>query len=229
MKNKKIFIKQFIIWLFVFQPYNFTHAAYPTNDNLIEFSLALSNSDTHFNFYSNTYKTNLKTWGITWHESFNDYFHAGLELGSTEMSQTDNNITSAQYTSGEYAGLLLRFVPIHTAAFGITFNLNYRHNRTEGESTDQLTEFTWNETLLEGQVHFQPIKYIRIFWAADYQLLSGEQRDTGTITNITSFKESEEHGYRYGINFITNRTGTIGIEQFTGFSSGTRLYFSRKF
>jgi hypothetical protein len=80
-----------------------------------------------------------------------------------------------------------------------------------------------------GQVHFQPIKNIRLFLAADYQILNGEQRDSGSITNITPFEGSEQQGYRYGINFITNRTGTVGIGRFTGFSSGTRLYFSRKF
>jgi hypothetical protein len=64
MKNKKIPVKHIILWLFIFHPYNFAHAAHSTNDNLLEFSQVLSNNDVHFNFSSNAYKTSFKKWGI---------------------------------------------------------------------------------------------------------------------------------------------------------------------
>ena len=222
-------VKIFILCTFLLFPLSTINAAQTINNNLLEFSLALSKSETYFNFYSTTYKTSSKKWGINWYESFSDYFHAGLELGNIEMNQVDNPLPSSQYTSGEYAGLLLRFLPITTPTFALTFNLNYRYNRAQGESTNQLTEFTWDETLLLSQVNFRPIENFILFLAADYQVLSGEQRVSGNVTKVTSFKENEHYGYRFGLNFITNRTGTVGVEWFSGFNSGTKLYFSRKF
>lgn len=210
-------------------PLSTVNAARVINNNLLEFSLALSKSDTYLKFFSTPYKTSFRKWGINWYESFSDYFHAGLELGDIEMNMIDNPLPSSQYTSGEYAGILLRFLPISTPTFSLTFNLNYRYNQTQGESSNQLTEFTWDETVLLSQVNFLPIDNIRLFLGADYQVVSGEQHDSGSVTKITSFKENEQYGYHFGLDFITNRTGTVGVEWFSGFNSGTKLYFSRKF
>ncbi|MCW9032528.1 MAG: hypothetical protein OQK58_13630 [Gammaproteobacteria bacterium] len=208
-------------------PATFSHAN--QLQNFLEFSLAAQNQTSTLAFTTNTYKTKINQLGINWYEPFTQYFHGGLELGYIEMSQADNTLSSARFTSGEYAGLLLRFIPLESEALSLRLNLNYRHSRTIGKNTDQDTQFAWNEALFISELEYRPVHNIGLILAVEYQALNGEQRDSGTISKITEFTESEQQSYRFGVHFTSNRTGVIGIEGFTGFKTGTRLYFLRKF
>jgi len=145
------------------------------------------------------------------------------------MTQIANSLASAQFTAGQYAGLLLRFLPINNRAFSLTLNLNYRYNRTQGSSTDQETQFAWNETLLSSEIQFKPTTHIGLFLAAEYQVLNGEQRDSGNTSQITSFSSAKHQGERFGINFKLKNNGIVRLERLTGFRNGTRIYFMRKF
>jgi hypothetical protein len=196
---------------------------------LLEFSLSVSNQNTYFKYTSNNNKVKTSQLGINWYEPFSPYFHAGFELGYTEMTQIENNLASAQFTEGQYAGLLLRLLPIDNHFFSLTLNLNYRYNRTQGNSTNQETQFAWSESLLSSEVLFKPINHIDLFLAAEYQILNGEQRDSGNINQVTSFNSSKHQGYRFGINFKLKNNGVIQLERLTGFRHGTRIYFIRKF
>ena len=69
-------------------------------NNFIEFTLSTQNQSANLKFSANTYKTKTNQLGINWYEPFTQYFHAGLELGYLEMSQIDNVLASAQFTSG---------------------------------------------------------------------------------------------------------------------------------
>lgn len=227
--NLKNNIKYIILWLFILLPFNMTNAAHIENNNSLNFSLSVANLKTHFNFSANNYETKTDLLGINWYETFSPYFNAGFEVGYLNMSQRKNILPSAQFTTGQYAGLLLQLVPLNRPLFSLTLNLNYRYNRTEGSSTNQATQFAWNETLLFTDFHFYPVDRIFLTLAAEQLVFNGEQKDSGTITKITPFKESQRHGYRIGLNFIDNRSGTVGIEWMTGFRTGSRLYFSRKF
>ena len=113
--------------------------------------------------------------------------------------------------------------------FSLTLNANYRYNITQGTSTNQETRFAWNETLISSILRFQPTSLFGLTATAEYQLIDGSQRDSGTITQIRAFNTSKHQGYRLGMDITTNHTGVVGIEWFTGFRSGTRLYFTRKF
>lgn len=216
-----------LIFLFTLLPTTMINAA--QINNFLEFTLSTQNQSANLKFSSSTYKTKTNQLGINWYEPFTQYFHGGLELGYLEMSQIDNVRTSAQFTSGEYVGLLLRFVPLETDTLSLTLNTNYRYSRTAGNSANQETQFAWNEALFSTELQYQPVDNIGLLFAAEYQVLNGEQRDSGADTKITEFTESERQNYRFGVNFTSNRTGVVGIEWLTGFKSGTRLYFLRKF
>lgn len=225
-KNK---IQGFIASIFIFLPLTLVNAARITNDNALEFSLSASSQKTHFNFSSNTNEIRSDQFGINWYEAFSNNFHAGLELGYIEMSQLNNIITSAQFTSGEYAGLLLHFLPIKSPFFTLTLNLNYRYSLTEGKSTNQETRFVWNNTLLFSELQFQTTQHIGLILAVEYQFLDGEQRDSGNISQITLFKASKQQGYRFGINFHPDHSAIIRLEWLKGFRQGVQIYFTRKF
>ena len=229
MNHKIIKAITLILCLFAFILNSSVHASQIINPNLLEFSLSLQNQTTDLKYSSNTYKTQTDYLGINWYEPFSQYFHGGLELGSIEMTQINNPLSTAKFTSGEYIGLLLRFIPIETDSLSLMLNLNYRYSRTLGENTNQQTQFAWNEALFVSELQYYPLRNLGLIFAAEYQVLDGEQRDFGTIPQITTFHESEQQNYRFGINFTSNNSGVVGLEWFTGFKTGSRLYFLRKF
>jgi opacity protein-like surface antigen len=221
-------IQNYIAGIFIFLPLILVNSAHATNDEL-EFSLSASNQNTYFNFSSNTNEVRSDQLGVSWYENFSPYFLAGLELGYIEMSQINNAITSAQFTSGEYIGLLFRFLPVESPFFTLTLNLNYRYTQTKGKSTNQVTQFSWDNTLLFSELQFQPTKHIGLILAAEYRFLDGVQRDSGNITQITQFEGTEQHGYRLGINFKLNRSQTVRLEWLDGYRQGVQVNFAHKY
>ena len=229
MNYKTIKIQFFILYLSIILPITLVNASQISKNKILEFSLDIQNTSTYFKFPSYTYKTKSEQLGISWYEPFTEYFHGGLELGYINMTQIDNSLTSAKFTSGQYAGLLLRFIPINAELFSLTLNANYRYNDTQGTSSNQESRLIWNETLLSTELKFHPTSLIGLTFAAEYHLIDGSQQDSGAINQIIAFNAENPHGTRFGLNFTTNRTGVVGFEWFTGFRSGSRLYFTRKF
>ena len=226
MQHKKY--KNFILALFIFLPIIYPNTLQAVDSRLVEFSLYSVDQNTHFNFSSNNYETKYQQLGLTWYESFSSYFHAGLELGYINVTQTENALTSAQYTSGEYAGLLFRFLPIEKDFVSLLVNLNYRYHQTKGSSTNQETEFIWSETALSSELQFHMTENTSVFFAAEYQILDGRQHDSGNINQTNSFNNLNQQGYRAGINFAVRRNEHIQIEWQTGFRNGVQFHFTRK-
>lgn len=223
-------IYSFILSILLFLPSPFIAAAQINNPSLLEFTLSAQNLAADLKFSTNsTYRTKTNQLGINWYEPFTHYFHGGLEVGYLEMTQADNPLASAQYTSGEYAGLLLRFIPLVTDKLSLSLNLNYRYSQTRGSSTDQETQFAWNSAMFNTELEYQLTNQVGVLVAAEFQSLNGEQRDSGIVSKITEFTESRQQSTRFGVNFFSSRTGVIRIEKITGFRNGTRLYFVRKF
>lgn len=229
MINHRNKVQRIILFLFIYLSYTYANAAQIINNNLIEFSLSVQNEETHFKFPLNKYNVKFDQVGISWYEPFSTYFHGGLELGYIDMSQIENPLTSAQFSSGQYAGLLLRFIPVNNSYLSLMLNLNYRYNKTEGKSATQNTEFAWHQTVFSSEIQFHVSNQISLLLAAEYQHLNGEQRDSGSITQLTPFSEAEQLGYRIGLNFMPYRTGIIGIQWSSGFRDGAQVYFKRRF
>ena len=226
MQYKKY--KQFISWLFIFLPLSYSNTIQAVDSRLVEFSLYSVDQNTHFDFSSNNYETKYQQLGLNWYESFSSYFHAGLELGYINVTQTENTLTSAQYTSGQYAGLLLRFLPIEQDFISLIVNLNYRYHQTMGSSTNQETEFVWSEATLSSELQFHITENSSVFVAAEYQILDGVQHDSGNINQTLSFNNLNQQGYRAGVDFALSRNEHIQIEWQTGFRNGVQIYFTRK-
>ena len=215
MSFKKNNVQYIFLCLLFFLPLKFINAAQLFNNNLIEFSLSVQSQTTQFDFPAKAYQVKSDQVGISWYESFNKYFQAGLEVCFIDMSQIDNPLASAQFSSGQYFGILLRFLPLDYPLASLTLNLNYRYNNTEAKSSNQNSEFAWHETLFFSEVELRPFDKISLILAAEYQ--------------ITRFSASEHQGYRFGINFKPYPSADIRIEWLTGYRNGGRIYFKRRF
>lgn len=222
--------QNFILYALLFFSLSYSNLAQGIETQLIEYSLSISNENTEFKYdVANIYETKTQQLGINWYESFSPYFHAGLELGNIEMTQLENPLSSAKLTTGQYAGLLLRFTPFKASYLSLMLNLNYRYNRTKGENTDQQTQFHWGQTLVSTELKLFAIDDIELFAAAEYQNTQGTQQNIGITNQTTAFQASNQQGSRFGINFKTNHNGILGVEWLNGFRKGVQLHFRRKF
>jgi len=222
--------KYLIISLLLALPFSTTKASLNNAGRLSEYSLSISNMITYFNFQSGaTNKIKMSQVGINWYESFSPYFHAGLEFGYTEMSQVNNSVASAQFTSGQYAGLLFRFSPISNSFMSFNLNLNYRYNNVKGRSLNQESWFKWSESSLSGELHFLRKAKISLFLASEYWILSGNENDTGNINQNRTFIGAKSQNFRIGTIIKVNPNGEIRVEYASGLVNGIKIHFARTF
>lgn len=226
----RIFSNQLVSFCIIFFLFiKFTYAGQLINTNLIEFSLSLQNQTTLFNFTNKNHQVEIDQLGVNWYEPFSETFQGGLEFGYLDVTQRDSSLTSAEFSSGEYYGILLRFLPINTSFATLRLNLNYRYNKTESINTAQNLEFMWGETLISSELEFHPFDKLGLLLAAEYQNLSGEQHDFGNVLQIVDFTTSKNAGYRLGIHFKPDPTANIGLQWITGYKEGVRIHFMRRF
>ena len=218
-----------ILCLLFFTPVKFINAAQQTNSELVEFSLSIQNLTTDFKFPTRSYQVKMDQAGIRWYESLGEYFHAGLEVGYVDMSQIDNPLVSAQFSSGQFAGIRLRFLPYNQAHISVSLNLNYRYSKTKADGLSQESEFAWHETLFSTEMELKPSNKVSLIVSAEYQDLAGEQRDSGNVSELTQFSNSKQQGYQVALNYKPYVNADIGIESFSGYRRGGGVYFRRKF
>lgn len=229
MSLRKHTVITLVFSLLFFTPLKIINAAQINKNNLVEFSLSIQNLNTDFKFPTTSYEVEIDQLGISWYESFNKYFHAGLEFGYIDVSQINNPLVSAQFSSGQFAGVLLRLIPIDQIYISLNLNLNYRYTRTEANNLNQSSEFVWHNTLFSTELELRPFNRVSLIATAEYQDLSGEQRDSGIISQITPFTDSRQYGSQFAINFKPYTSADIGVKWFTGHKRGGGLYFRRRF
>ena len=222
-------LQRLILCLLFFTPLKFISAAQLTNNDLVEFSLSIQNLTTDFKFPARNYQVEMDLLGISWYEYFNQYFHAGLEIGYIDMSQVENPLVSAQFSSGQFTGIRLRFLPIDQTYISLRLNLNYRYTKTEADGLSQNTEFAWHEKLFSTELELRPFNQVSLIVVAEYQDLSGEQRDSGDISQITQFNGFRQQSYQLVLNYEPYANADIGVEWLTGHRRGGGLYFRKRF
>lgn len=222
------FIHLFVILAISISPQ--VNAAIPDySDNLREFSLTAEHRDSQFIFPTNSLKTGFDSLWINWYEAFTTYFDAGIEIGNFEMTQASNSLASARFTKGQFAGLLLRFTPYQSNHFDLTLHINYRYNQSTGTSLTQSSQFAWHQSLVSAEIALPLSDVFRVFAAIEVPQISGEQRDSGPVTKITSFSQEKAPNYRLGLDFRSNRHNIIRLNWITGVIEGASINFVYKF
>lgn len=219
-------ILYFVIFLFSTNVYASKRLV---SNKLLEFSLIIENKRTQFNFSGSNQKAHFNILGVNWYESFSPAFQGGLEIGYFEMTQINNNLPSARFTFGEYVGVNLRYFLVDNDTLSLNLNLNYRYSSSTKKLLDQQTNFVWHKGGLLAEIQLHISDKSSILLASEYQLIDGEQRDSGNITQINEFKENQRLGYRLGLNFTPSKNGYISLELLAGISNGGRINFTRKF
>ena len=226
--TKKFILKLFIL-LFLFTAQTAVNAKRKVNDNAVEFALIIDSYSSALKYPTNTVETSTELLGINWYEPISQYLHAGLEVGYINMTLKGGQLPSAKYSSGQYAGALFRLIPYSSEYVSFKFNMNYRMNRTEANDTTQQTEFEWQESLLSAQIVFRPITKLGISVSSFYHDLSGQQENTGIVSQDSSFSDSLQEGTSLSIFYAVSPSSIVEIKQNNGYKEGTSVYFIKQF
>ena len=226
MKLKKYKVQCFFYFLLFFL-LNSTNASQRFDSNLVAYSLFLQNQTIDIEFPVAVQKIESDLIGINWYESFGKTFYGGLEFGYIDVTHSDNS--SSQFSSGEFIGVLLRFLPFEYSFASLAFDLNYRYHKTEVNNLNLTSEFLWHRTLFITELEIHAYKTVGFVLAAEYQNISGKQRTIGNVQAISPFSASKHLGYRFGIRFRPDPTAEISLEGLTGSRKGARITFKRGF
>ena len=180
-------------------------------------------------FTDRSYLSSVHRIGIHWYETFSDSFQAGLEVGYLELLQAQNPQLSAQVSTGEYAGLLFRFLLINKDPFAFNIKLNYRYNRTKNTREQPESEFVWSESLLVNELHYKITDKTKLSLAAEYQLTDGSLRSTTSTSTLKTFNTQNSYGVRLGLKYRLSQTEVIGFDWLDGYQTGGKIYFGRSF
>ena len=96
-------------------------------------------------------------------------------------------------------------------------------------NNSQKSELIWHEALFIAELGLHPFKNFGLILAAEYQKLSGQQRDFNNLLQITNFESAKNLGFRAGINFKPDPSADIRLEWLTGYRKGARIHFVRRF
>ncbi len=211
------------IFVFLFQPNSWADSP------LLDFSLSISSTTEAWQLNNASSQPRIRAYGINWFENMTPSIDGGIELGSMEVIRPEATLTSASYTAGEYIGLVTRFRLVEKPHFSWRFIAAYRYSSTLGTASGQESRFSWTQTHASNIFLLRPLKNTGFFLAADYYSMSGEQRDTGTVTQITTIKEGQHLTYRAGIHFYMHPQGRVSLEWLQGYRQGFLMNFQRNF
>ena len=196
-----------------------------------------TNINAHYQSYNSnwlytnnsTQDTHISRLGIGWKEKISEYIHGGLKAGYLDISQANNPISTSRITEGQYFGITLGSTIIDLEWFSLNSGLGYSYNSTEKQETSQSVELRWNQTVLNVQTTFHFIPRLSLTLGGKLIWIDGEERATGTITQIRSFEQNKIEGYYARIDLATDRTGSIGVSWEGGTQEGVSVYFRRQF
>lgn len=196
---------------------------------LLSFTLHYENSKTGLNYSGTTRETSFNSLALSWYEPFQEYFHAGLEVGGFEMIQRSNPLISAQFTKGEYAGVIFRFIPYDGDLLRLNFDVGYRYSRSIGETTSQQTEFNWHHRYASFDGILRLFPKNELVLTINERILKGDQVNRGTVNSSIDFAESQSRGYAMSWQFFNRSRGKVSLTLSDGYQQSTSIRFSQGF
>jgi len=153
----------------------------------------------------------------------------GLLLGYLDLSQADNPIDPGKITTGYYAGLQLDGKILDFKYLNLKLNLSFLYNSTQKYAADQRVNNVWTQTEVKLLARIPLGKRLGIRLAVNNYRIRGEQRNSGDISSINSFRQDSSSGYSAGLDVAVDRSASIGFDWSAGNREGGRVYFRRLF
>lgn len=150
-------------------------------------------------------------------------------LGYLDLSQSDNPLDAAKLGSGYYGGLQLETQLIERRYLRLKLNLSVFYNDSQNQAGTLNINNIWIQTEEKLQAHIPLREQLALRLALDSYQLRGEQRSSGSLTDVRNFRQDQNLGYSIGFDVLVDPDASIGFDWSGGSRKGGRLYFRRLF
>ncbi len=228
LQNSEITVKCLLISLFCL-PFNLKAQTFD-HPGRLDFNVHLQSvySDWHYD-NNKRQRTGISRVGFGWSETLNPGLSGGLMLGYLDLSQTDNPINTAKLTTGYYGGLQLETRLIENRYLCLNLNVSIVYNDSQNQADNLNIHNIWIQTEEKLQASIPLRKQLELRLAVNSYQLRGEQRSSGSITDVSNFRQQQNIGYSIGLDVLVDADASIGFDWSGGSRTGGRLYFRRLF
>lgn len=198
--------------------------------NPFEVGLHLQGEDTDWRYADGTIRrTRLNSVYWSWQERFSKSMNGGAAIGYTEGTQADNPVPDARYTSGNWLEINLQYFLVDQPLIGANLSFAYRYTDLAIETTTQKANWRWHRGRLGAELSLGWTPTLHTTLGASYVALDGQEILSGTLTQITNFKQDQTLGGYLGFQLALDRAGSVSIEIQGGSYRGGKLSFARWF
>ncbi len=195
----------------------------------VDFNVHLQSVNSDWRYDNETRRTRIGRAGFGWSETLSSHLSGGLLLGYLDLSQADNPLDVGKFTTGYYAGMQLDGKIIQAKYLSLKLNLSFLYNSTQKYGSDQRVNNVWTQSEAKLLARIPLGQRIGIRLAVNGYRIRGEQRNSGTVSSLTNFREDTSTGYSAGIDVAVDRSASIGFDWSAGNREGGRIYFRRRF
>lgn len=181
------------------------------------------------NFGNQTRDTSIDSLDIYWYEKLSSRIEGGLVLGYLEITQVDNPIEAGQAMAGEYLGITLRINLLQASRFYVFTDFRYRYSSADRALSGQEVDWQWHQGWIELGTELGLGDSLALTASGGIMRISGRERATGAVTQVTSFDSADSAYARAGLKLLLDPYSHVGIEGSTGAIAGGRIYFQRYF
>ncbi len=199
------------------------------NRDQIDFNLHLQSVDSYWRYDNTKRLTNISRAGFGWSETLGPKLSGGLVLGYQELSQAGNPLATAKLSGGYYGGLHLDMSLIDRRYLHLKLNLSLLYNDSQNQASNLSIDNIWIQTEenLRAQIPLSEQLNLRLT-LNNYQL-RGEQRSSGSLTDVSNFRQDQSLGYSIGLDVLVDYNASVGFDWSGGSRKGGRIYFRRLF
>lgn len=195
----------------------------------LDFSLIVGSSTTRWVYNDTPRETRLRSITARWSQPLTRSIRGDLNLSYLDTSQGAHPQAVGLDAAGDALGIDLVFALVDEPRFELGLRFAYDYARTENRLDGQQIETNWSTTALGLDAVLGLGKTIRFLAGTGLVSVDGEERLSGDINQVTSFKEETSTGYYAGLRIRTDKRGHIGLRWTGGYQTGLFLKFSRRY
>lgn len=166
----------------------------------------------------------------SWTEALNPRLTGQLSLSYLDLSQTRPAALRATNSAGYGLGVGLQGTLIDARHMRMTLFGRIAYQSTRGESDGNTTERNWWDSTAGLGIDVPVGATLILQGGGGYQILSGEERFTGSGVEVLESIELDQPAYGYaGLRIELGAAGFIGLRVYAGNRQGGHIVFGNRF
>jgi hypothetical protein len=198
-------------------------------EETIGVAFVIEKQEIDLDFAGSTRETDFDSLQLHWYTGLMSHLDGSFVLGFIDTSQSSNPFPEGQNTSGNFLEVGLRAYYYRGEKFNLSSGFYYRYVDTSHSGASQDINWRWHHGSVDVRAQIQLGNYLELLAGASAIFIDGEERASGTVTQLIDFKEKDSLSEYAGAQIILDRTGRIGIKIDTGSLRGGQIYFARWF